>query len=83
MINRVKTRIALCLSIFILISTGSYNIHYKQPSISTDSPQTSSTNNFSEDFESTTFMEESETTVQGWGLNNITLPKKHHSQSNR
>jgi len=75
--DRVKTQIILSLTILILISTSSYDIHHKQSSISTDSLQSSSTNNFSEDFESTTYMDEPETTVHGWGLSNITLPDKN------
>ncbi|MFX1499894.1 MAG: hypothetical protein ACFFDH_02900 [Promethearchaeota archaeon] len=81
--NRITTQIFLVFTLSLLISVCCYNFNYLKSYNPIKSTHISSTDYFSENFESTSYMDESETTVQGWGLGNITLPDKNITLSRR
>jgi len=75
--NSIKSKIILSLTILILILACSWKVIDQDSFYPIKSLHDSSTNMFSETFVSTTYMDETETTVYGWGLSNITLPDKN------
>jgi len=78
MYKSIKMRIVLLFTLSLAFLTIFSSVETSQQSFfSTNSLHTSTSNIFSENFDSTTYINDSATTAYGWGFGNVTLPNKN------